>query len=595
MASCNIAAATRAIYDKFNGIRGRSKEEISFRFWDVVVLTASDDDQKFAFECQLSGKLKRKEIPLGLPYLVFADPPGPKIGCGGATMNVIHQLSKIYGSKLDGLLVLVINAGGQSQRLPNASVLGKIFTVLPFGEPPWQLFELKLACYLPFLQRMNSGFFHAASDTIEIFDVGPEESLNGDWDFLHSGLTALAHPSSLSIGTTHGVFVLENKQSRVTKPAEFRKCLEVLQKPDVSLMFAKGAVVKNEGSVALYSALEDFVYTDSCFFFDHSMAQTLLKFYLEIYPLQCEIDGYGDFMQSLGLRATDEFARDLRNVSKVEPLLIETRKKLFLALKETELHIIALNCSSFYHLGTMKECLENFDTNSELANCIGFLKIVFSAFYPSSNSESIINNGCIIHSIVSVCCKIGNRSIIEYCDLNGPLVIGDDCLVSNCAYRASDDCPSLHIATGLLLHTLELQNDGDKPRCVTLVLHVNDNVKKKVNGPYSEILEMLTFLEKPLSNVITQDCSDVFAMDINDEIPTYSLWHARIFPVTETKESSFLATLDLVRCVLDGGLNKITLEYSCISAFEAMQLKDVQKMVDHRAKLFNDIESFKEH
>lgn len=50
------------------------------KFWDVVAITAADEKQGLAYEQQLSEKLKRKELPLGVRYHVFADPPGAKIG-----------------------------------------------------------------------------------------------------------------------------------------------------------------------------------------------------------------------------------------------------------------------------------------------------------------------------------------------------------------------------------------------------------------------------------------------------------------------------------------------------------------------------------
>lgn len=49
-------------------------------FWDLVVLTAVDEDQRVSYELQIKDKLGRKELPLGVPYHVFADPPGCKIG-----------------------------------------------------------------------------------------------------------------------------------------------------------------------------------------------------------------------------------------------------------------------------------------------------------------------------------------------------------------------------------------------------------------------------------------------------------------------------------------------------------------------------------
>ena len=47
-------------------------------------------------------------------------------------MYVITRLEERFGrEQLNRWKVLLLNAGGQSQRLPSASVLGKIFTALP--------------------------------------------------------------------------------------------------------------------------------------------------------------------------------------------------------------------------------------------------------------------------------------------------------------------------------------------------------------------------------------------------------------------------------------------------------------------------------
>lgn len=53
---------------------------VSGKFWDVVAITAADEKQELAYKQQLSEKLKRKELPLGVQYHVFTDPAGTKIG-----------------------------------------------------------------------------------------------------------------------------------------------------------------------------------------------------------------------------------------------------------------------------------------------------------------------------------------------------------------------------------------------------------------------------------------------------------------------------------------------------------------------------------
>ena len=50
------------------------------KFWDLVVLTASDKDQADAYEQQIELKKSLHHLPLGVDFMVYYDPPGPKIG-----------------------------------------------------------------------------------------------------------------------------------------------------------------------------------------------------------------------------------------------------------------------------------------------------------------------------------------------------------------------------------------------------------------------------------------------------------------------------------------------------------------------------------
>ena len=82
---------------------------------------------------------------------MFSDPPGAKIGNGGATMHVLEQMKESVGWEelkksiwltLESVgsncadhagRVLLLHAGGYSQRLPSVSVVGKIFMGIPCG------------------------------------------------------------------------------------------------------------------------------------------------------------------------------------------------------------------------------------------------------------------------------------------------------------------------------------------------------------------------------------------------------------------------------------------------------------------------------
>ena len=130
--SHDIRRSTASKFKLFELIRGK---EVDIAFWDIVVITALDESQKDAYDIQIQSKLARRELPLGVKYHVFYDPPGPKIGNGGSVLVTIGDLLKIYDEKkLMNSKILMLPAGGYSQRLPNASVLGKAFTALPIGK-----------------------------------------------------------------------------------------------------------------------------------------------------------------------------------------------------------------------------------------------------------------------------------------------------------------------------------------------------------------------------------------------------------------------------------------------------------------------------
>ena len=86
------------------------------------------------------------------------------------------------------------------------SKLGNFFILL-IGDPPFQMLELQLACFTEFPEQMNPGIFVVASDILVLFNS------EGDFSFTKPGFTALAHPSPIIIGTTHGVFALSDDQA----------------------------------------------------------------------------------------------------------------------------------------------------------------------------------------------------------------------------------------------------------------------------------------------------------------------------------------------------------------------------------------------
>lgn len=105
---------------------------------------------------------------------------------------------------------------------------------------------------------------------------------------------------------------------------------------------------------------QEYVYTDSVFFVDWRTAKNLYDFSQQIQPIDCEIDAYGDFLQALGPEASADYTENVANVTKETSSLISKRKKIFEFLKGTQLNVLLLNESKFYHLGTTMECIHHF-------------------------------------------------------------------------------------------------------------------------------------------------------------------------------------------------------------------------------------------
>jgi len=120
-----------------------------------------------------------------------------------------------------------------------------------------------------------------------------------------AGITGLAHPSSIEIGTTHGVYLLLEQSSLLVK------CKKFLHKPSADQMQAvDGCILRFSDT----SGMKECVATDSAFFMAPDVCNTLLNFYKRSKPLKCEIDAYGDFLQVCSKEWLAGFSKCLKRI-----------------------------------------------------------------------------------------------------------------------------------------------------------------------------------------------------------------------------------------------------------------------------------------
>eukprot|EP00794_Sanderia_malayensis_P020351 gene20351-22355_t len=527
----DLRKATLHKLELFESIRGR---ECNIPFWDIVVITAIDVAQKEAYEQQIAEKVERKELPLGVKFHVFNDPAGPKIGNGGSTIVVAEELEKLYPDSFKNLKVLILHAGGFSQRLPSGSLLGKIFMALPMGSPIYQMLELKLAMYIEYPQRMHAGMFVTSADTIELY------VLDGDWTFMNSGFTAMAHPSPIEIGTTHGVFVLDNAsmKTRIQFTKESRSvqngvCRRFLHKPTKECMRSSEAVfIQND---------QEYIYSDSAYFVDYSTVRLLLDWSKSHGKLDCEIDAYGDFLQALGPEGSSDYCKNVRNVTMAQENLVQTREKIFNALRNSKLNVLMLNKSKFYHIGTTMEYIHHFteDLIYRYEMCCSNSSMVKDT---SDSGRNFHQNQCVLHSYFEGENEIGDNSVVEYSWVGKGAKIGAKSIISNVFIEAG-----LVVPDCVFLHTVcVIGSSSDNERCyITVAFGVDDNLKmtctnKQSTGElkyhqvkFDDALKLLGYEKSPWS----------------DDCLLLNIWHAQIFPAFNDAKQSFQYGVEMMKCL----------------------------------------------
>ena len=158
-------------------------------WWTAVVITASSQRQAERYRWELHRRQERGRVPANTHYLVVPDIDDERIGTGGATINALRALA------VDVLLpqhadagslapcwaaqrVLMIHSGGDSRRLPQYSLCGKLFSALPV-KTPWgevsTVFDEMLALSTAWVEKLPAGLVVGSGDVLLTFDAADPE------------------------------------------------------------------------------------------------------------------------------------------------------------------------------------------------------------------------------------------------------------------------------------------------------------------------------------------------------------------------------------------------------------------------------------
>ncbi len=172
------------------------------------VIVASDSAQGSRLRGQVEARVEAGIYPREVRFHVTADPEGGRVGSGGAAILAAYAMR---ASLARGESVLVINAGGESRRMPAYAPEGKLFAPIPLASSslfPPVLLDQQLGFFLRYPWEEGEMLVCSGDVAVDFETDGLGEQRGEVYGFAHSG--------PLELGSRHGVFKLDRARAAVT-------------------------------------------------------------------------------------------------------------------------------------------------------------------------------------------------------------------------------------------------------------------------------------------------------------------------------------------------------------------------------------------
>lgn len=492
----------------------RSIRKNHFTRWDYIILTSSNEEQAKSFRQQIAYRLERGVIPEKTKYLVISDPDGKRIGSGGATLNVIRYLSEAegFGADFHGKRILVIHSGGDSKRVPQYSVCGKLFSPVPRELPDGRgstLFDEFLIGMAGVPARFKEGMLVLSGDVLLLFNP-----LQIDAQF--HGAAAISMKSSIEVGVEHGVYL--NDGTDHVKKFLHKQAAETLRR--LGAVNEQDCVDLDTGAVLLDSDL-----VEALFSLIASPSDTGLTIdedkYASFVNERARISFYGDFLYPLASDAALEQYRKEQPEGDFCDELMYCREKIWEVLNSYQMKLICLSPAEFIHFGTTREL--RFLMTEEVAD-YEFLDWKMHVFTNVSECPGALHT-CLISPDV----QIEKGCYLENCALKGRTTVKEGAVVSGLTLE------DVTVPGETVLHGVKLQ---DNQGYLVRAYGVLDNPKKLYEEDGSFLKGTLkTFIEK----------NRLETADLWENGSAQFLWNAALYPVCLTWQEAVKFGIQLVR------------------------------------------------
>ena len=465
-------------WDNYN----RSIISTSYPFWNYIILTASNDYQAKAYEREID---QRKEfLPKRTKFIVISDENNERAGSGGSTLTVIKYMKNLE-KKLNDLRILVIHSGGYSKRIPQYSILGKLFTPIPRVLPDGRsstLFDEIIISMSSITTKIKEGMVIISSNLLLLFNPLKIEYFTDD-------VTCVTFNEKAEIGQNHGVF-FSGVDNYVKKCYHKRSIKELKEE----------GVIDEKGNVEVDTGMLVFSvkFIESLF----SLIDTEEK-YKKIVNTKIRLNLYVDFLFPLALDSTlDKFYEEVTEAEKCDDLM-NTRKKIWEILREGKYKLKhkKVTHAKFFNFGTTREIFDLITKDIDDFRDLGWDNIINSSSNGINSYDSVISPGS----------QVEDKVYIETSYIHSEAKIGNNVVLSSIEIK-EESIPDNVVLKGL----------------------------KQKNGKY--ICQIYGLDDNPKEDKLFNKKIDTLNFGLND-----ILWNVELFPECDTMEESIKAALSIYK------------------------------------------------
>ena len=428
----------------------RSVDSSSYPYWNYIIITASNDYQAEGFNKQIE---ERKDfLPKRSKFLVIPDENNERVGSGGSTLAVIKHMKKIE-NKLKGLRILVIHSGGYSKRVPQYSILGKLFTPIPRILPDGRsstLFDEIIISMSSITTKIKEGMVIITSSLLLLFNPLKIEYFNED-------ATCISFNEKAEIGQYHGVFYSGN--DNYVKKCLNKRSIEDLKKEGV--VDEKGNVDMDTGAIIFSINFIESLYT---------LIDSEEK-YRNIVNKNIRLNLYVDFLYPLAEQSTLEKFCDEKTEGEKKDELISVRKKIWEILRNSKYKLKhkKITHAQFFNFGTTREMFDLMTKNISEYRDLGWDNIINSSSNGKSSYDSVIAPGS----------QVDEKVYIESSYIHSEAKISSNVVLSSVEIKNET------IPKDVVLHCIKQKNK----KYVCRIYGIDDNPKenKLFNKPISTL------------------------------------------------------------------------------------------------------------